>query len=182
MKLLRVLALVICGTLLCSGMAFALTTGSITGHVKDAAGRPVADAAVSIASASYTGKTTTNASGFYAFDGVPVDTYTVSVAKQGYQPRAVPGVTVVQDEQVQQDIALESVLKTIAQAQARGATSLVQPGQTADQYVVNEQTLKNITGTPMTVEQSQVLRALPGFTSNSGGAHEIRGGALNDLG
>jgi hypothetical protein len=182
MKLLRVLALVICGTLLCSSIALALTTGSVTGHVKDAAGHPIADASVSIASASYSAKATTNASGFYAFDGVPVDTYTVSVAKEGYQPRAVPGVTIVQDQQVQQDVVLETALKTIAQAQARGATALVQPGQTADQYVVNEQTLQNITGTPMTVEQSQVLRALPGFTSNAGGAPEIRGGALNDLG
>src|SRR5579872_4150701 len=182
MKLLRALTLVAGSLLLSSSLAFALTTGSITGHVKDSAGHSIADATVTIASGSYTAKTTTNGAGFYAFDGVPVDTYTVSVQKAGFEARSVPGVTTVQDESTVQDVVLQTVLKTIAQSTARSSTSLVQPGETADQVVVNQQMLENITGTPMTVEQSQVLRALPGFTPNASGAPEIRGGPLNDLG
>ena len=164
------------------GAASALTTGDVTGHVKDAAGRPIADVKISIASGSYATAAVSDAKGFYAFVGLPSDTYTLSFSKTGYEPLSIPGVTVLQDENRQQDVTMAATLTTIARVSTRSATDLVQPKQTADEYVVNEKTMQDITGTPMTIEQSQVLRALPGFTSNAGGAPEIRGGPLNDLG
>jgi hypothetical protein len=168
--------------LLCSRIALAADTGEISGYVRDSQGHPVAGVSVSIASPSYSAKTTSDSKGFYAFVGIPADTYAVAFAKEGYVPTSIAGFTVIQGEQREQDVVLQVQLKTIAHATSRAATSLLQPSQTADEYVVNQQTLENITGTPMTIEQSQVLNALPGFTPNSGGAPLIRGGALNDLG
>jgi len=160
----------------------AATTGSLNGFVQDAAGHPLADVLVTIVSPSFSSTTRTNARGFYAFAGVPADTYTVSFSKAGFAAYAVPGVTVLQDQSQQQNTVLEKALTTIGHTQSRSMTSLVQPHQTADEYVVTPQREEEITGTPMTIEQSQVLRALPGFSWNSGGAPLIRGGAENDLG
>lgn len=182
MKFLRSVAALSALVAFCGSPVWAVTTGNVNGYVHDQAGHAVADAQVSIASASYNSTTRTNASGFYAFVGIPADTYTVSFKKQGLLDHAVAGVTVIQDQSTRQDVVLQSALKTIAQVQSRGATSLLQPQQTADQYVVTPQRMQEITGTPFTIEQSQVLRALPGFTSNAGGSPEIRGGPLNDLG
>jgi hypothetical protein len=165
-----------------STAVLALTTAEISGYVRDEAGHPIANASVTLASASYTGKTSTDQNGFYAFVGLQPDTYTISFQKDGYQPRSIAGVSVFQEEKHEQDAVLPKGLKTIAQVHSRSETSLVQPTQTADQYVVNQQTMEDITGTPMTIEQSQVLNALPGFTRTSGGAPTIRGGAINDLG
>ncbi len=165
----------------CQAIALALTTGELSGYVRDAAGTPIGGAAVSIVSASYSAKTVTDRNGFYAFVGVEPDTYTVSFQKEGYQPVSIPGVTVIQEQKHSQDVTFYKALKTIAQVQSRAATSLVQPNQTADEVVVTPQTMENITGTPMTIEQSQVLNALPGFTPATNGP-SIRGGAVNDLG
>ncbi|HEY5258104.1 MAG TPA: carboxypeptidase-like regulatory domain-containing protein, partial [Candidatus Baltobacteraceae bacterium] len=68
------------------GAASALTTGDVTGHVKDAAGRPIADVKISIASGSYATAAVSDAKGFYAFVGLPSDTYTLSFSKTGYEP------------------------------------------------------------------------------------------------
>lgn len=178
----RIAALAVIFALSTSAVALALTTGSVAGYVTDASGAPVAGATVALASASFDTKTTTDAKGFYALDGVPSDTYSLSVQKDGYQPYSVAGLTVLQDGIVRENVQLTKALKTIASVSARSATSLVQPGQTADEYVVTQQSMKNITGLPMTIEQSEVLNSLPGFTPTSGGAPSIRGGAINDLG
>lgn len=167
---------------LCGGAAWAVTTGDVSGYVKDAAGHPVAGATVELTSASFTSRASTDTAGFYAFVGVQAGTYTLVVSKAGYQSLSIADVSVVQGERREQDATLSSSIRTIAHVASRSATSLVQPNVTADETIVNRQTLENITGTPVTIEQSQVLNALPGFTPNSGGAPAIRGGAINDLG
>ncbi len=183
MKFFRAWMLMTVTLLLAStSVAFALTTGEINGYVRDEAGAGVADVTVTVVSASYSATTHTDGQGYYAFVGVQPDTYTMSISKAGYQSREAQGVTVVQQEKHEQDFTISKSLRTIANVTSRSATSLVQPNQTADQYVVTPQTMQNITGTPFTIEQSQVLNALPGFTATAGGAPSIRGGAINDLG
>ncbi|MBV9952383.1 MAG: carboxypeptidase regulatory-like domain-containing protein [Acidimicrobiia bacterium] len=58
--------------------AAAATTGTITGTVRDTAGAPVFDAAVSLAGSTAT-PVRTDQSGHYAIDGVPFGTHTVDV-------------------------------------------------------------------------------------------------------
>src|ERR1700686_2685351 len=74
------------------------TTGSIQGHVTDEAGHSMAGVSVPAASPSGHFSTTSDAGGFYSLNGLPVDTYTVTFSKDGYQSSAIPGITVVQDQ------------------------------------------------------------------------------------
>src|ERR1700736_1917044 len=63
----------------------AATTGAIQGVVSDPTGHPVADVQVAAAAPSYTTKTVTGSNGFYAVNGLPLDTYTLTFTKTGYQ-------------------------------------------------------------------------------------------------
>lgn len=168
--------------LLCAGVAWPLTTAEISGTVRDASGHPIANVMVFLKAPVYSARSTTNAAGYYAFVGIPVATYTLTFVKGGYQDQTISGVAVIQNETNTQNIVMTSGITTIAHVASRSATSLVQPNQTADETTVTQQTLEDITGTPDTIEQSEVLNALPGFTPTAGGAPSIRGGAINDLG
>ncbi len=168
--------------LLFTGIARAATTGDVNGYARDANGHAIANVTVTITAPSFSSKTSTDSVGFYAFVGIPAGTYSIAFTKDGYQEADVTNVAVIQGEKTTVSATLANALRTIAHAVSRSATSLVQPNQTADETIVTQQTLENITGTPMTIEQSEVLNALPGFTPTSGGAPAIRGGALNDLG
>ncbi len=57
------------------------TTGVLRGYVREASGRPVANALVTVASPSYTGKRYTDRHGFYVFLTLPPDTYSIRVVK-----------------------------------------------------------------------------------------------------
>src|SRR5579864_606009 len=72
--------------------AYAGTTGTIAGVVSDASGHPLANVQVAVASPSFATTTVTGGNGFYAVNGLPVDTYRISFSKAGFQTRIVNGV------------------------------------------------------------------------------------------
>lgn len=159
------------------------TTGSIDGTVTDSAGHPVAAANVAAVAPSYRAQTVTGANGFFALNGLPPDTYALTFSKPGYQTQTVPGITINQDQTYTQNIALASeVVKTLSRVLVRGATALVQPTLTVNQYTINPQSVQNITGTPQNISETAVLNALPGITTDNAGYPIIRGGAENDEG
>src|SRR5579863_10657576 len=82
------------------------TTGSIQGYVFDAGGHPIAGASVSVLSSVYSSRTVTGTNGFYALNGLPPETYTVTVSRTGYATTQYPGVTVTQDQTARTDIHL----------------------------------------------------------------------------
>jgi hypothetical protein len=158
------------------------TTGSIQGYVFDASGHPVAGASVSVLSSIYSSRTVTETNGFYALNGLPPETYTITVSRTGYATTQYPGVTVTQDQTARTDVRLAADVKSLGKQTVRGSTSIYQPRQTADAYTINSQSITNITGTPQNLSETAVLNALPGITTDSNGYPVIRAGAQNDEG
>ena len=177
-----VIACAVALSVLSARPANAGTTGAVHGTVRDALGQPLTGVSVSIAAPSYSATTTTGANGFYAFNGMPVDTYRVTFSKDGYVPQIIPATTVLQDQNVRVDGKLLLSIKTIATISVRGSTSLVQPTVTADTYSVSQRALQNITGTPQDPNGFAVLNSLPGVTTDNFGVPTIRAGMENDVG
>jgi len=114
------------------------TTGAVRGHVVDSVTHaPVANATVTIASASQSATSATDGGGNFVFISLGPDTYTVSAQKSGYDAASQAGVTVLADQSTNVSVALTPTLKTIAQVQSRSASSLVRSGTTSDVYSVN---------------------------------------------
>ena len=169
-------------TTVSSGPSTAGTTGSIHGFVTDASGQPLGDVQVSAVAPRSRTTTITKANGFYAFDGLPVDTYLVTFSRAGYVTRSITGITVLQDQNVQVNAQLSAAIKTLGHVTVRGASQLVQPTVTADTYSVNGQALQNINGTPQDPNGFQALNSLPGVTTDNFGYPIIRAGQENDVG
>ena len=155
------------------------TTSTISGHTTVL---PLADVHVTAAAPSGTFRTATNAGGYYALAGLPPDTYVLTFARQGYVTRPVAGITVTQDNTTPLNVSLEAALTKLGTITVRGATSLIQTSQPADQYTVTPTQIQNITGTPQNISETAVLNSLPGITTDNGGYPIIRGGAENDEG
>lgn len=162
--------------------ASAGTTGSIHGYVTDASGHPLAGVQVSASAPRSHVTTTTRSTGFYAFDGLPVDTYMLTFSRSGFQTRTFAGITVLQDQNVPVNAQLSAEIRTLGHVTVRGSSQLVQPTVTADTYSVNQQALQNINGTPQDPNGFQALNSLPGVTTDNFGYPIIRAGQENDVG
>jgi hypothetical protein len=166
------------------------TVGGIQGFATDTSLHPLAGVSVSVTAPSAHAVTTTGNDGFYSFNGLPLDTYTVIFSKDRYLTESVAGATVIQDQSLQVNAQLKHRVLTIANVTARSSTSLVQPAITADTYVVTQGRLSDINGTPQDPNGFQALYSLPGVTgvnSNNGGTGggsppAIRGGLDTETG
>jgi len=177
-------ALTLCAAVLIPSTAYAGTTGNITGTVTDAFGKPVADVAVTAASASQTAHGTTDANGFFSIVNLIPDTYTVSFSKQGYAQASIPGVIVLQDQTQRVTEQLQAELKTIATVHAAGSSNLVKPNEGSDVYTISGQQLTAATN-PINALQTiyEWFAVTPGVTANGFPAQpRIRGGQVTDLG
>jgi hypothetical protein len=162
--------------------AAAGTTGAIQGYVTDESGQGIAGARVTASSPSGDFSTTSGSAGFYSFNGLPLDTYTVAFSKDGYVAQSMFGNTAVQDQSIRVSVRLKTGAKTLARINVRSSMSLVQPAVTADAYVISQQRLSDINGTPQDLNANQAITALPGIMADPGGAPTIRAGASNDIG
>ena len=115
------------------GPAFAGTTGIHKGRVTEAGtDAPVAGAVVTVTSVSQTASATTDASGGFIFISLIPDTYTVNVAKTGYDTLSQPGQSIFADQSSSVSLTLNKTLKTIASTRSRSAANLLRPGTTSD--------------------------------------------------
>ncbi|HZZ64010.1 MAG TPA: carboxypeptidase regulatory-like domain-containing protein, partial [Candidatus Baltobacteraceae bacterium] len=117
--------------------ALAGTTGGISGYVRDTDGAPVSGAKVTATSPSETSTSTADASGHYEFLSLAPDTYTLSAAKDQYQPTSVAGVSVFADQVQTVSLTMPKALKTIASVRSQAASSLVKSGVGGDIYNVD---------------------------------------------
>ncbi len=101
---------------------------------------PIAGATVTAVSPSQRASATTDNAGHFVFLALNPDTYTVSVAKGGYQDVSQAGATVFADQVSTQNFRMRAALRTIANVTSRAAGNLVKPGVTADIYSVNAAT------------------------------------------
>jgi len=163
--------------------AAAATTGTISGTILDATTKkPVVGAVVTAASPSGRGTATSDANGFYNIYNLPPDTYNVSISAKGYDEVVVAGVTLVQDQNVRVDQGLSAHLHSIGRTQARSASNLVQPNQTADVYVVSPQQLEAAAGTGGFRTLYDVVQTSAGVTSTGvSGRPRIRGSDVGDV-
>jgi hypothetical protein len=90
-------------------------TGNVSGTVIDAQTKaPVVGAAVTLAAPSGTYAAKTDGRGFFSILGVSVDTYRLSVERQGYETLMQSGVTVIGDQTLELgSVALQKHLRTI---------------------------------------------------------------------
>jgi Carboxypeptidase regulatory-like domain len=110
-----------------------LTTGSILGIVRTAAGTPIADAKVAAVAPSGRYAATTDSGGRFVILGVVPDTYTVTAQAKGYQP-AGDIVIVLPAEREEIAFTLQPQLKEIARVEAKGEAFPV--GSTSDTFTV----------------------------------------------
>jgi hypothetical protein len=115
----------------------AATTGNIAGSVRDANGAPLAGVRVTAVAPSQTSAATTDAGGHFVLLSLAPDTYTLSLAKSGYQPVSFPGVVVFADQTQQVAYTMNQALKQIAHVTSAAGTSLVKSGVGGDLYSVN---------------------------------------------
>ncbi len=166
--------------------AFALggTNGNVQGEVVEGTAKtPVVGATVQIVSPSGTYMGKTDAHGHFAFLGVPVDTYTISVQAPGEQPFSEEGVSVIGDQNVQLgQITVTKQLRTIGTVQAHSISSAFQAGQTTDSVTLNSARIEQTTGKRASTNENAVLLAAPGATLTSSGNITIRGGLQNETG
>lgn len=162
--------------------AFATTTGAIEGFATDSEQRPLAGVHVSAVSPSGHGATTTGPEGYYSLNGLPLDTYSIVFTKAGYLPTSVAGVTTTADQTARINVRLAFGIKTLARVAVRGSTSLVQPTDTSNTYVISQSRLSDINGTPQDENGFGVLGTLPGFAVDNFGSPTLRGGASNEIG
>lgn len=165
--------------------ASAGTTGGVAGYVSDTKGA-IAGVHVSAVAPSGRAETTTGASGFYALNGLALDTYTVTFSKDGYLTQAISNIAMVQDQSIRVNARLEPV-KTLAHIEVRSSTSLVQPTVTADTYVISQSRLSGINGTPQDLNGFKALESLPGVIGDLEPRAQqtlptIRAGEGNDIG
>jgi len=163
------------------------TTGGIQGYVNDANGPPIAGVLVSAVAPADHAQTTTTATGFYALNGLPLDTYAVTFSKDGYIAQTISGVTTVQDQSIKVNAQLQAI-KTLARVVTRtSTTSLVQPTVTASTYVISRSRLSDINGTPQDMNGFQAFGSLPGVMGGTGFSPghafpTIRAGSAQDVG
>ena len=161
------------------------STGQITGRVTDVSGAAVAGAGITAVSPSATYRTTTDAKGDFAVVNVYPDTYRVTASAAGFQTAMSDGNSVIQNNSTVVNLVLSKQLTVLSHVTVRGATSVVQPHVTADQYVLTAASANSTNGSggSMSLYQTPgIIGTLPGVTLDSGGTAHIRGGRLEEVG
>ncbi|MGH9206846.1 MAG: TonB-dependent receptor domain-containing protein, partial [Acidimicrobiales bacterium] len=115
--------------------------------------------------------------------GLAVDTYTVSVQFQGFEPLATSGVTIIGDQDVNiGTLHLSKELVTIGRVTSRSVASAFQPNQTVDSVTISGARILQTTGRAGSTDEKALLLAAPGVTQTNGGSISIRGGLSTEVG
>ena len=162
-----------------------LTTGSIVGIVRTAAGAPVSGARVTARAPSARYHAVTDAGGRFVVLGVVPDTYTVAVAAQGYEPAAAVAI-VLPSEREELTFTLHPQLKEIVRVEASGEAFPV--GSTTDTFTVTGDTARatfpaeSAAGLSAYTQSSVqgAIATMPGVQLDTFGNAIVRGGKIQD--
>jgi hypothetical protein len=159
-------------------------TGNLSGTVVDVqTTAPLVGALISVASPSASFSAKSDAHGYFAIVGVPVDTYTISVQMQGYETETERGVTVMGDQTLNlRTIALHKLLRTIGKVSSRPKNSAFQPTQTEDSVTISGSRIVQTTGKVASTDEQSLILAAPGTSVTSNGNISIRGGLATEVG
>ena len=119
----------------CAALAFAATTGSISGTVKDPSGAVIAGATI-IATNTANGtetKATSDDNGLYAFPSLAVGRYTLKVEEEGFGTQTKTGLVIDADSALKIDLTMQMAEKveevTVLENAAQVETTSSQMGQ-----------------------------------------------------
>jgi hypothetical protein len=158
-------------------------TGNLSLRVVDAAGNPIADAKVTLASPSGTYRQSSDSKGNVYFFQVSVDTYVLSVEAPGYHPIGREGLTIQGDVSLELgNVTLEKEsLRTIGRVSARSASSAFNPSATVPQYSVSGSVLEAAQGKTASASETDVLLAAPGFQIDKMGNLILEGSTTDEV-
>jgi hypothetical protein len=156
-----------------------VTTGAISGTVRDSSAGPIESAQVQVTNRA-TGLVrgvTTNSSGFYAIPGLEVgSTYSVSVRRIGYAPQTRDNVVVNLGQSTRIDFALARQVTQIDAVRIVAETnSLISPTRTGASTIVSDSSLRRL---PSLNRNFTDFVALTPQVSNSGPG--LSGGGTNN--
>jgi hypothetical protein len=132
----RAILTILCSIFAAIGSAQAGTTGNFSGFVRDEFGKPIANATVKVLSASDWRVAHTDANGFYTIMALSVDTYTLAIEKNGYNPQSIPGLLVSSDASNRVSTKLRIACHCHGFYTYRRGSSLVSSERTWDSYIV----------------------------------------------
>lgn len=160
------------------------TNGSLTGVVTDTAGHPVVGADVAIAAPTGSYHATTDAAGHFAFTGVVVDTYVISVEGKGFSAVTQQGITIIGDQTVTLPafVLAPAGVTTIGRTTARGPGSAFQPSATVDTVTISGQQMTEALGKQFSTNQAQLVSSAPGTQIDANGNLIVRGSLATDVG
>jgi len=150
------------------------TLGGILGTVADKTGGVLTDTTVTLVGdqTSLTRTQKTNESGSYAFVNLPIGTYTLTFAHDGFQTQRLPSITVQADRSATLNVTLE--VGKVGEMVEVQATPLMNAADTTNGYVLEENQIQAVplpTGsfTGLAILSPGVNAELPGGTgANSG--------------
>jgi outer membrane receptor for ferrienterochelin and colicin len=96
----------------------AQSTGKVEGKVKDAQGKPIANATVYIVGTAFSN--VTNASGYYFINNVPPGTMVMRAAYPGYKPFELSGLRMISGQTIEQDFTLEQQAQNVQEIEVKG--------------------------------------------------------------
>jgi hypothetical protein len=133
-----ILALAIAAVLAMSlhGEAFAGTTGALQGIVTDQRHTAVAGATVMVHSPAQHEQTTSDAFGQFTFASLIPGSYAITISKYPYGTQTTEQVAVTADGSTSVVIRIAGLFWTIDGLRVRSKSSLVQPGEGWDEYVI----------------------------------------------
>src|SRR5437588_213051 len=138
-----ILLMVVCAAISSSGQTI---FGRISGTVKDTNGSAIPDANVTITNAAtnLVRTATTDEDGFYTVTNLPVGTYTILVARDGFKKAQQAGVVLAADARLTQDMTLEvgQLTETVQITSGVGETVNTTSGEVA--RVVDQRQVQNL--------------------------------------
>src|ERR1700688_5064750 len=160
----------------------ASATQRITGVVKDALGRPLKDAALTLQASNghAVAHSSSNDAGEFSFSAIARGTYAVVATKQGYKPataivsvsaKGAPPVTVAME-------AEQSVSLAVAATRLDKARNSLSPDTGGSKYTFSEKAIQQLPQGENTA-LNQVLLQAPGVAQDSFGQLHVRGDHAN---
>lgn len=138
------------------------TTGTITGSIRDKAGNPVADAVVTATSTRITRTATTGADGSFRLSLLDPGTWTIRVAKAGFQTIANQAVTVATNANVPVTFKLQP--EASVTVEVTSSVGLLDPTATSTGASLSTETLSGI---PKGRDFNTMITLSPGVTSTA---------------
>jgi Carboxypeptidase regulatory-like domain len=116
--------------------AFAGTTGALQGIVTDQRLTAVAGATVTVHSRAQREQTTSDASGRFTFASLIPGSYAITISKYPYGTQTTEAVTVTAAGSTSVVVRIAGLFWAIDGLRVRSKTSLIQPGQPWDEYII----------------------------------------------